>query len=201
MIRAVIFDLGNVLVNFDAKRAAKRFAKACGIPVWRVWVHFFTSSVEKSYTCGKISSREFFEHSKQALGFPKDFQTFKKIWNGIFWENRGMLRIMTKLRPHYRLYLISNTNEMHFSFIKKKYKKLIRLFHQTFPSNEVGFRKPDPEIYRAVLKKIKLKPETTVFIDDMPSFVSGARKVGMNAIRFKNPKQMIQELRKFKIKI
>ncbi len=201
MIRAVLFDLGNVLVNFDAVKAAKRFSKEGEVPLWKVWLHFFTSPVEKAYTCGKISSREFYLHSKKALGTSMDYRTFCRVWNGIFWKNPGMEPLLKTLRLKYRLYLISNTNELHFKYIRKKYRGLLRPFHKLFPSHEVGYRKPDPRIYRKVLRTIKLRAHETVFIDDVPAFVKGARSVGMNAIRFRHPKQLRRDLEKLGVMI
>ena len=199
-IKSVIFDMGNVLLNYDAVRAANRFSKACKVPRIKVWLHFFTSATEKAYTRGEITCRQFYNHSKASLKFPVDFATFKHYWNDIFWENKGMDKILGKLKKKYPLYLISNTNKMHFDHIKKNFK-LLRHFKKTFPSHEVGHRKPEPEIYKKVLKKIKLKPEQTVFVDDVQKFVQGARNVGMHAIRFRNPKQLTQELKKMGVKV
>ncbi len=199
-IKAVIFDLGNVLLNFNAKKSAKRFAKACKVPVAAVWDHFFTSSTEKAYTRGEITCQEFYQHSCEAFKSPVDFKTFKHYWNDIFWENEGMDALLAKLKKKYPLYLISNTNKMHFDHIQSEFK-ILRHFKKTFPSHEVGHRKPEPQIYKKVLRSIKLKPQETVFVDDVEKFVEGARVVGMNAIQFKTPSQLVREFRKFNIKI
>lgn len=200
-MKAVIFDLGNVLVFFDARRAAKRLAEACKVPVWKIWLHFFTSPEERAYTCGKISSLDFFMRFKKALGYPGSFGSFRKIWNNIFWKNPEMEKILGRLRKKYRLYLISNTNEMHFDYIQKRYPSLLKPFHQLFPSHEVGYRKPDIKIYKKVLKKIKLKAADTVFIDDMSDFVRGARKAGMHAIRYRHITQLRRDLQKLGVGI
>lgn len=197
-IKSVIFDLGNVLVNFDATKAAKRFSKDCKVPVKKVWDHFFTDPTEKSYTRGEISCQEFYKHAKNALDIPVDFETFKYYWNDIFWENKGMDALLGKLKKKYPLYLISNTNKMHFDYLLGKFK-VLRHFKKTFPSHEVGHRKPEPQIYKKVLKKIKLKPRETVFVDDVQKFVDGARAVGMHAIQFKNRQQLVRELKKMGI--
>lgn len=199
-IKTVIFDLGNVLLNFNAYKAAKRFAKECKVPLLKVWIHFFTSPTEKAYTRGEISSMEFYRHARQSLKMPVSYKIFSHYWNDIFWENPGMDALLAKLKKHYPLYLISNTNKLHFDHIKSNFK-ILRHFKKTFPSHEVGHRKPDREIYEKVLARIKLKPEETVFVDDVPKFVRGARKVGMHAIRFHNKKQLIQDLRKLHIKV
>jgi glucose-1-phosphatase len=200
-IKSVIFDMGNVLLNYDAHRAGRQFAKACGVPKTKVWVHFFTSPTEKAYTRGEISTKEFFEHAKQVMKLPVAYKDFCHYWNDIFWENHGMEALLKKLKAHYPLYLISNTNELHFLHIKKKFPNIFRHFKKTFPSHEVGSRKPEPEIYRRVLKKIGLRAEETVFVDDMPKFVEGAKNVGMHAIRFRSKDQLVRELKKLNVKV
>ena len=200
MIKAVIFDLGNVLVNYDAKKAARRFAKVCRVPLLKVWIHFFTSPTEKAYTRGEISSYEFYRHAKQALKFPIPYKTFRHYWNDIFWENGAMDPLLRRLKRHYPLYLISNTNRMHFDYVKKKFRVLGH-FKRTFPSHEMGHRKPDREIYEKVLARIGLRPGETVFIDDVPKFVAGAKKAGMHAIRFRRKEQLIRDLVKLGVRV
>jgi putative hydrolase of the HAD superfamily len=200
VIKTVIFDLGNVLLRYDARKAALRFARECGIPLTRLWKHFFISSVEKAYTRGEISSLEFFRHAKKVLGFKVGFRTFKHYWNDIFLESEGMEALLCDLKRRYPLYLISNTNKLHFEHIKKNYS-LLRHFKRTFPSHEVGARKPERAIYETVLKTLGLNPAETVFIDDMPAFVRGARHAGMHAIRFRSKNQLLKDLRKLGVKI
>ena len=198
-IKAVVFDLGNVLLRYNAVRAALRFVRECEVPLTRVWLHFFTSAVEKAYTRGEISSLEFYRHAKKILRFPVDFKTFRHFWNDIFWENPGMENLLKRLKKHYPLYLITNTNQMHYNYIRKKFK-LLRHFKRRFASHEVGCRKPEPEIYLKVLKAVRLRPEQTVFIDDVAKFVRGARKVGMHAVRFRNKARLVKDLKKLGVK-
>ena len=198
-IKAVVFDLGNVLVNYNVKKAARRFSEAGGISQIRIWAHFFLSGFEKAYTRGEISTREFYQAATRVFKKPIPYKTFKQYWNDIFWQNPGMEQLLTRIKKHYPLFLISNTNALHFSHIKKEFK-VLRHFTKTFPSHEVGARKPELRIYRRVLKKIGLKPQETIFIDDMKSFIDGAKKVGMRTIHFRNLKQLTQDLKRAGIK-
>ena len=199
-IKTVLFDMGNVLLNYDARKAAWRFSRGCKVPFLKIWIHFFTSPVEKAYTRGEISTYEFYRHAKAALKFPVSYPVFRHYWNDIFTENRGMDRLLVRLKKNYPLYLISNTNQMHFQHIRKKFK-ILRHFKRMFPSHVVGHRKPDLAIYRHVLKSICYRPEETVFIDDAPRFVEGARKAGMNAVRFRNPEGLVRDLRRLGVRI
>jgi len=197
--KAVIFDLGNVLVNYDVQKAAARFSTASGLSTREIWRRFFLSRFEQAYTRGEISTREFHRIACQTLGVAIPYTTFRHYWTDIFWENPGMDKLLGKLKKHYPLYLISNTNRMHFTYIKKQFK-ILRHFKKVFPSHEVGARKPDLKIYRHVLKKIGLRPQETVFIDDMKSFIAGARKTGMRTVHFKNRFALARSLRKLGIK-
>ena len=199
-IEAVIFDLGNVLLNYDAKRSAIKFSKLSGVPIVKLWRHFFISRTEKAYTRGEVSSREFYRHAKGALKFEVSFKDFSDCWNDIFVENPGMDQLLTQLQKKYPLYLISNTNKLHFDYIKKNFK-ILRHFKKTFPSHEVGLRKPDARIFRTVLKEIGYKPREAVFIDDAPQFVRGAKRVGLHALRFQTKNKLVKDLRKFDIQI
>lgn len=198
-IKAVIFDLGNVLVNYDVKKASRRFSEAGGIPQFRIWAHFFLSRFEQAYTRGEISTREFYEEACRVFKKRVPFKTFKHYWNDIFWENPGMDRLLARIGKHYPLFLISNTNHLHFTHIKKHFP-ILRHFKRMFPSHEVGARKPDLKIYRRVLKAIGYRPEETVFIDDMKSFIEGAQKAGMHVIRFRGIERLQRKLRKFGIR-
>ena len=201
MIKAVIFDLGNVLIHFDAAKAARQFSKEAEIPYELVWRHFFTSRVEKAYTRGEITTRQFFLHAKKALNSKVSFKTFARLWNDIFWENAGIRKILKQLARRYPLYLISNTNQLHFNHVKKEFPKIFRHFKRTFPSHELGRRKPDRRIYWKVLRTIKLRPEEAVFIDDMPRFVEAARKVGMKGICFRSNVQLKRDLKKLGVEV
>ncbi len=197
--KAVIFDLGNELVNYDVEKAAKRFSAASGLSTQEIWKRFFLSKFEQAYTRGEISTREFHGIACKTLGVSISLATFRHYWNDIFWENPGMEKLLIRIKKHYPLYLISNTNALHYNHIKKNFK-LLRHFKRKFPSHEVGARKPDLKIYRRVLKKIGLKPEETVFIDDMKSFIAGARKAGMHAIHFKGRPALLKALRNLGIR-
>ena len=201
MVKAVIFDLGNVLIHFDAVRAARRFSKRAHVPFEKVWRHFFTSGVEKAYTRGEISTQEFFRHAKKAFKTNVPFTTFTELWNDIFWENKGIRPILAKLSRRYPLYLISNTNQLHFDHVQKNFPHIFRHFKKTFPSHVMGRRKPDPRIYWNVLQSIGLRPGETLFIDDMPRFIQAARKIGMRGICFKSNMQLKRELRKLHVEV
>ena len=193
--KAIMFDMGNVLLFFNARIASKAFSEATGLSEEEIWELFFISELERRYTRGEISSKDFYEQVNQYFPKKVDYETFARLWNEIFTENSEMDGLLAKLKKHYPLYLISNTNDLHFEYIKKAFK-VTKHFTGFFPSHEVGHRKPSPAMFEHVLKEIKLKPEETVFIDDIIEFVESAKQFGINAIQFTTRKNLEQELGK-----
>jgi putative hydrolase of the HAD superfamily len=197
-IKAIIFDLGNVLVNYNVEKAARRFSAASGLSPKEIWRRFFFSRFEQAYTRGEISTREFHRAACKALGASIPLATFSRYWTDIFRKSPGMDPFLARLKKHYPLYVISNTNALHFTYIRKKFK-VLRHFRKVFPSHKVGARKPGLKIFQRVLKKIGLRPEETVFIDDMKSFVAGARKAGLHVIHFRGLARLKHDLKRLGI--
>ncbi len=193
-IKAILFDMGNVLLFFNARISSKAFSEATGLSEEEIWELFFISELERRYTRGEISSKTFYEQVNQYFPKKVDYETFARLWNDIFTENTEMDELLAKLKKHYPLYMISNTNDLHFEYIKKSFK-VTKHFTGFFPSHEVGHRKPSHEMFKHVLKEIKFKPEETVFVDDIIEFVESAKQVGMNAVQFTTRKNLEQELR------
>jgi len=198
-IQGIFFDLGNVLVKFDANIAARKLSKAFHVSEIQLWKDLFISDLERSYTTGKISSLEFFNQIKARYGGSLDFETFAEMWNDIFTENDGMLGLVESLSKRYPLYLISNTNELHFEFIKLKFP-VLKYFKRHFPSHEVGYRKPDEAIFHHALKESSLKAEESVFIDDIKEFVEASRRAGIHGIQFVSYQRLIQDLKELGIR-
>ncbi|MFA5159331.1 MAG: HAD family phosphatase [Candidatus Omnitrophota bacterium] len=198
-IKAVIFDLGNVLVNYDAGKAAKRFSVVSGLSTREIWKRFFLSGFEQAYTRGEISTREFHRVACKTLGVSIPLATFSHYWTDIFRKSPGMDKLLTRIKKHYPLYVISNTNALHFTYIRKKFR-ILRHFKRVFPSHKVGARKPGLKIYQRVLRKIGLRPEETVFIDDMKSFIAGASKAGMHVIHFRGLARLKRDLKRLGIR-
>ena len=198
-IKALLFDMGNVLLFFDARRSSKAFSKLVGVPEEKVWNIFFISDLERAYTRGEISSKKFFK--EVSTYFPKkiDFATFAALWNDIFTENEEMSQLLAKLKKRYPLYLISNTNDLHYNYVRKHFR-ILRHFTKCFPSHAVGHRKPDPSMFRHVLRSIKLKPEETVFIDDIQEYVDSAKRLGIQGVQFRSRSELEKDLRRLGVK-
>ncbi len=192
-VKVIIFDLGNVILKFDMHLVSGEIAKRFSLDEARVYEFFFDSPLTGIHDEGKIDAREFHRQAMAAHNIDMDFNEFRKIWNRIFTENTEVTSLIPALSRKYRIFLMSNTNRMHFDYIKKQFG-IIKRFDRIFTSYEVGERKPHPRIYEEAIKAAGAEPSDIVFIDDREELAEGARRLGIRAIQFKNITQLKEDL-------
>lgn len=195
MIRLIIFDLGKVILDFSHLKIAEGLAVCSNHRTYRdpknIVEHMFNtgSKIASLYEEGKITSNDFFEYIKETFGLDISFLQFKLIWNEIFSENKGIGDLIKRLKEDFTLFLLSNTNELHFEYVKEKFP-IVYKFDKWVLSHEAGIRKPHPGIYHMALSGAGVKPEEAIFIDDIAEFVSGAQSIGIHAVEFKSVEQI-----------
>jgi FMN phosphatase YigB (HAD superfamily) len=201
-IRLILCDLGNVLINFDHRIAARKILPYTDKKFSEVVQLFFDSPATKAFEEGKISGRRFFEHVRRALAL-KDitYAQFVPIWNEIFSENKGILEVLKRLKRSYRLHLISNINELHYAYIAKNFPKSLAVFDRTYLSCSVGARKPDALIYRAAIREDGFRVEEALYTDDRRDLIIEAEKLGIRSVVFKNVADFRGRLRKMGIRL
>lgn len=184
-IKAVLFDLGKVLLHFDFGPAFRRLSRHCGKKPEEINRFFTESGLEVLYDGGRISSASFYREVRRGLGLSLSYAAFRGIWNGIFTPVPGMARLVRRLGRDRRLVLISNTNEMHFAYAKKRYP-VLGLFDEHIVSYRQRVRKPDERIYRAAQRACRAKPREIFYIDDREDLTSAARQLGFHVHTFRN---------------
>lgn len=196
MIKAVIFDFGSVLVK--AEPLYKKIAKKLKISEKKA--HEIIFPLTKKWSCGKINEKEFWQSSEKRLKINIPPELKKDLLFGREEYIKGSWKILHELHKNkIRLALLSNIIPpfARINYRLGKYKKLKKLgFEAIVLSCKVGFRKPDPKIYKIVLKKLKLPANKCLFIDDKSENVRAARKLGMKGIRFKTPAKLRKDLSK-----
>ena len=194
MIKTVIFDLGGVIVPFDIKRGYARLAPLCGLAVDEIPKRLRSTDLVTRFERGRISSAEFVEELSRILKLSVSYEEFRGIWNCIFLPGTLVPESMlTGLRERYRLLLLSNTNELHYSMVEAHYP-LVRHFHHRILSYEVGAIKPSPKIYEEAIARAGCRPEECFFTDDILPYVEGARRAGIDAVQFQSVAQLETEL-------
>lgn len=194
-IKAVIFDLGRVIVPFDFKRGYARLAPLCGIPAAEIPGRIAPTRLVELFESGGIEPRDFVRQLSTVLEFETSYENFCEIWSSIFLpETLIPEEMVAGIARNYRLVLLSNTNAIHFDMVRATYP-LLRHFHEYVLSHEVGAMKPAPLIYQRAIAAARCRPEECFFTDDMAAYVEGARGQGIDAVQFESAQQIERELR------
>jgi putative hydrolase of the HAD superfamily len=199
MIKTFIFDLGKVIVPFELDNALKILESVCDFSSLDVKEKIFASQEVLLFEKGEISPEAFFDFLKNLLNLRMNFDEFASAWNSIFsFEPIISESLIERLEAKYRLIVLSDTNKLHFEFIKQKFP-ILRHFSDFVVSYEVGFLKPSPEIFQVAVEKAECLPKECFFTDDREANVEGAKKLGINALQFISPDQFEQELKKLNL--
>ena len=198
--RAIIFDVGRVLIRVDISRAIDGLASGLSLTPQDV-----RSAIERDprwidWQEGRISPRDWHLHLTKRLGASLTFEQFSEVWNRALDPNPILSEsFLEKLSKNYRLALLSNTDAIHISNEEARFP-FFRFFPTRIYSYRVGARKPDPVIYRQALQACKVRAEEAVYIDDVAAYAEAARRLGMTGIVFQSPEQLQSDLRSLGIR-
>jgi glucose-1-phosphatase len=193
-IAAIAFDLGNVLVKVDHLRFCRRLGALAGMTPQEVYAAVFQTGLEPGYDTGRLSSREFHLRlqARFRLGLP--YPRFRELWTEIFAPLDDMAEVVARLARRYPLYLLSNTNELHFQYVQEHFAGLLRHFRAFLLSYRVGSRKPEAGIFQALIREVGLPPAQILFTDDKEEFVAAARAHGLVAWPFTSSPEFQEQL-------
>lgn len=197
--RAIIFDIGRVLIRVDISRAMEGLASGLSLTPKEVW-----SAIEKDphwldWQEGRISPRDWHLHLNKRLGTSLTFEQFTEVWNRALDPDAiHSESFLERLSKNYRLALLSNTDPIHMSNEEARFP-FFRFFPIRIYSYRVGASKPDAVIYRKALQACKVQAEEAVYIDDIAAYAEAAQRLGMSGIVFQSPEQLQSDLRKLGI--
>ena len=195
VIKAIIFDLGRVIVPFDFNRGYEKISVLCGVPASQISALISPTRLVQQFECGQLEPRAFVSQLSAHLKMEPTYEEFCEIWSSIFLPHTLVReKLLEGLAKNYRLVLLSNTNAIHFEMIRENYP-LLRHFHSFVLSYEVGAMKPDPLIYRRAVEEARCLPEECFFTDDIAEYVEGAKRQGIDAVQFESGEQIESELR------
>jgi putative hydrolase of the HAD superfamily len=195
-IDAIIFDLGGVIINLDYNRTSQAFEELGLSNFKEVYSQFAQNSLFDDFETGKISAPHFINKLLPILPKSTSPNQVVAAWNAMILDfPKQKIALLSELKNKYRVFLLSNTNEIHMVKVKREWKKVSEYpmedyFETIFLSHEMGMRKPDPEIFSTVCEREGLNPAKTLFIDDSPQHIEGAKSVGLNTIHLINPEDL-----------
>ncbi len=194
MIRAFIFDIGNVILRFDFNLALQRLAQDCD-PAAEAILEMI-EPVKDAYEGGRLSRADFQEQVRAILRYTGSDMDFVSAWEDIFTENQPMLELIETLHASHPLYLLSNTSDIHVDFILARYPVFGR-FKDAVYSYKARASKPGPEIYQIAIKQFGVVPSETFFIDDLEANIATARAAGIVSHHYHHERhgELLAELR------
>jgi len=191
-IRNLIFDLGGVLLNINPLLSLLEFEKISGIDKEELKLRLAGEKVFEKFDTGSLNPAQFRNVLCRIMNREVSDSEIDRVWNRLLLDFPLVrVELLQSLRKNYRIYLLSNTNIIHFAHYTLEFYntygiQMTDLFDQVFLSYEIGMHKPDAGIYTHVLQAANLDPSETVFIDDSLANIEAADRMGIAGIHIRN---------------
>lgn len=183
--KAVLFDLGGVLIDIDY-RATERAFEELGVSDFKErYTQLAQNELFDRFECGEISPQHFVN---LVLPFAQSGTSPNQVvaaWNAMLGSfPLEKIRLLERLSSTTPLFMLSNTNELHWIEVKRAWQKVTtqpmqHFFSAIYLSHEIGKRKPHPETFEWVCKQMGFEPADVLFIDDSPQHIEGATQAGL----------------------
>jgi putative hydrolase of the HAD superfamily len=196
-ITTIFCDIGNVLMGFDHGRIWQNLATASPYSAKEIRQRIQAHSLLHRHEIGDISSQQLYHQMQSLLQLPPSlsFEQFCRLWGEIFWPQNTMLGLADSLRQRYRMMLLSNTNEIHWSYLTSGFPFFTQVDDAVL-SFQVHSMKPSPEIYTEALRRAAVPADHCVFIDDIAVNIQAACECGIYGIHYQSAEQTVRELRR-----
>jgi len=193
-IKALLFDLGGVVIDIDFDRVFASWAGYANQSLKTIKSRFAIDSYYERHERGEIEAAEYFDSLRKSLGINITDNEFEEGWNSIYvGEIPGIAKLLSDVKEKCPIHSFTNSNKLHQRVWSKRFESILDLFQNVFVSSEMGKRKPEPEAFRFISDEIAVKPENILFFDDSIGHVEGARVVGMKAVHVMSPLSDIKE--------
>ncbi len=199
-VKNIIFDLGGVLLNIDFSITEKAFKELGVTQFSNMFTQHHSNDLFVQLETGEISPEDFYEAFRRGTGTNLSDETIKKTWNALLLDFRApTLSWLETIRSKYRIFLFSNTNQIHHDAFIESYQQLTgnrefdTIFEKAYYSQNMGMRKPNPESFLYILKENNLNAKETLFIDDTIKNIETAHALGLKTIHLQWP-QTLPEL-------
>ena len=201
--RFFYFDLGNVLLMFDHRQAARQMAELAGTTPQRVWEIVYDGGLNEQLDVGTLTSEEAYEVFCRETGSRPSFEELMVAGSDMFRLNYSMSAVLGHLvESGYRLGALSNTSQMHFDFLSNdRYWLMPHAFEHIVLSYKLKLVKPDRRIFEAATQLAGVRPEEIFYVDDVPGHVAGAAAAGWDAVQYTTTPAFVTELRNRGVRI
>lgn len=197
-IRNIIFDLGGIFIDIDYPKTEKAFVQLGVTNFNDLYNQHHANPLFEKLETGILSPREFYDEFRQATKLPLTDEQIENAWNamlGTFAPKK--LKWLESISKTYKVYLFSNTNIIHYDCFQRifrentGYNNFDEFFIKAYYSHDLGLRKPYPESFLKLLELESLNATETLFIDDTPKNIEGAKQAGLHCILLQPPKTVL----------
>jgi putative hydrolase of the HAD superfamily len=194
--RALLVDLGKVLVAFDHRVTCERMSEATGVPADRLRGVLF-GELEGDFDRGRLTATGFFRACEARLALsPVPDETWVGAWRDIFTPLPEAIAALGRVRPGVRRVLVSNTNALHWEGVLAVFRPE-ELLDEVVLSFRIGAAKPDPAFWEAALAAAGCGPDECVYADDRPELVAAASSFGIPGFVVDGPATFARGLARF----
>jgi len=197
MIKNIIFDLGGVIYDIRYENIPEAFARMGAGNLISLYSKAKQTDFIDRYEEGLMSSDDFCEEIHRLSEVPLTNEQIKEAWNAILIDVPApRVDFLLKLKERYNLYLFSNTNQFNYDYftahLKQKYgfNFFETIFKAAYFSHILHIRKPKVEGFQRIMQEQQLNPAETLFIDDSPQHIEGARRCGLQAYHLKDDEKI-----------
>lgn len=189
-IKNIIFDLGVVIINIDTDLTVKAMKNLGFHNFQESYTLFRQTDLFNKLEKGLITDQDFRNELRNHISTEVKDDDFDKAWSAMLLDfPKERIKLIKKLSKKYNLYLLSNTNAIHYNQYIKDFKneygfEFNSLFIKAYYSFQLGMRKPDVDIFEFALSDSNLTPEETLFIDDLKGNIESAQKTGLQTLWF-----------------
>ncbi|MFH0999488.1 MAG: HAD family phosphatase [Bacteroidota bacterium] len=188
MIKNIILDFGGVIYAIDHQRTKNAFSDLGLQSFDELYGHTIQTKLFEEFEKGNISPSVFRGEIRKFISKTVSDAELDTAWNALLIDyNLSSLRAISYAKKHYRLFLLSNTNQIHFRHYMAQLEAMnqketfLNSFSKIYFSHQIGMRKPDLEIYENVLRENNLVADQCLFIDDLNVNIVASRRAGLPA--------------------
>jgi epoxide hydrolase-like predicted phosphatase len=193
-IRALLFDLGGVLLRTEDREPRAAWERRLGLQPGALERAVFDNPVSVQSSLGRAETEAIWAEAARRLGLsPQDADRLREDFFAGDRMDQSLMTFIRSQRPLRKIGLITNIWKDGRRWLEDRWHAL-DAFDVIIASAEVGLMKPDPGIYRLALERLGVHASEAVFVDDMPANVDAARAVGMHALRFLDTAQTLSDL-------
>lgn len=198
MYKNIILDLGGVILNVDYNRLVETFASYGVKDFDKIYTQKNQVDIIDRFEEGKCSIEEFRDGIRELVKMDLSDSQIDNAWYSMILDlPKERIQLLGMLKLKYKLFLYSNTNELHINYLRETLTKEFgfdifqTLFNKAYLSNEIKRRKPHSESFSWVCNDAGILPEETLFIEDTLHHIEGAKKMGLNTYWLTNGETLI----------